>query len=111
MECELCNDFEGSRKSLAAHICGRNDDTHNEHVGLDDNDDPLLRRDHRRQQRAEERKVMPSAGTDTNNNAADDDATADDTDSDSRTGTLLGIGAAGLLLRELVDDDNDRGSI
>jgi hypothetical protein len=103
MKCELCEDFEGPRKSVAAHICGRHDDTHSEYVGLDDNDEPLLRRDHERQKRAEEQ--LKNVAT------ADTAEATPDADNDSSLAPLLGLGAAGLLARELTDDTDERDTI
>jgi hypothetical protein len=54
MECPLCHDYENTRKSVRAHICGSHDRVHADYVGLKDNDEPLTRREYEARQEVEE---------------------------------------------------------
>jgi len=89
MECPLCHDYENTRKSVRAHICGSHDRVHADYVGLKDNDEPLTRREYEARQEVEEE------GKD-----ASKDALA----------TLAALGVAGYALRRR-DDTDDRGTI
>ena len=89
MECPLCHDYENTRKSVRAHICGSHDRVHADYVGLKDNDEPLTRREYEARQEVEEE------GKD-----ASKDALA----------TLAALGVAGYALRKRNGTD-DRDTI
>ena len=94
MQCTLCNGFEGTEKSVAAHICGSHDEDHQAFVGLNDQGKPLLRADHQADQEADQpepttKQVEPTGSS---------GGTA------AVAGGLVGLG----LLKHLTDGSNDR---
>ena len=89
MECPLCHDYENTRKSVRAHICGSHDRVHADYVGLKDNDEPLTRREY------EARQEVDEEGKDASKDALT---------------TLAALGVAGYALRRR-DGTDDRDTI
>lgn len=96
MQCTLCNGFEGSEKSVAAHICGSHDEDHEAFVGLNDDGKPLLRADHETNEPDEPEPTTKQV-----------ESTGSSGDTAAVAGGLVGLG----LLRYLNDDSNDRDTM